>query len=88
MAGVKLIHQRDAVSAFKAGDVVNLQVIGSGRGWYYTFQVRDPVTGLVDTYRTKTSKGHPRNWSEASTLFRHLLECFGVEHGSWQLQNG
>lgn len=87
MAGLQLINQRDAVYAFKRGVAANLQVIGSGEGWYYTFQVRDPVTGSIQTYRTKTSKGHARNWSEPATLFRHLLECFGVEQGSWQLQS-
>lgn len=86
MAGVQLIQQRDAASAFQRGVAENLQVIGSAEGWHYTFQVRDPISGSIQTYRTKTTKGHPRNWSDPSTLFRHLLECFGAQHGSWQLK--
>lgn len=87
-AGVQLIQQQDAAKAFEQGKVQNLRVIGSVDGWHYTFQLRDPTTGSIQTYRTKTARGHPKSWSSPSTLFRHLLDCFGVQRGSWQLQKG
>lgn len=86
MAGVQLIQEQDAAAAFKEGVAKNLRVIGDANGWYYTFQVRDPSTGSVQTFRTKTSRGHAKRWSQPSTLFRHLQDVFGVARGSWHIK--
>lgn len=86
MAGVKLIQHQDAADAFNEGKAKNLRVVGGDTtGWYYTFQLEDPTTGKPQTYRTTTSRGRARTFSEPSTVFRHLKECFGVRRGSWQL---
>ena len=82
---MKTIDQKSVDLAFESGNVENVTVCKlSKKQWYFTFEVREPVTGKICSFAMETQRGGLRTWADPRVLFEFLEER-GINNGNFIL---